>query len=95
VTPPDRAVIYRREQVRTLPLYQRGIAGCLHRDAHEASEALIELILTLNFEYEDAAGELFSLYDLCLRKVKAGRFDVVGQILHDLRAAWMGPMTAR
>jgi hypothetical protein len=86
VKPPDQAAA-RGAPPPIPPLYQRAIGGCLRHDAQATAEVLIELILALNFEYELAAGELFSLYDRCLRGVRAGRFALVGQILHDLHAA--------
>jgi hypothetical protein len=95
VNPLDRAVSHRGEEARILPSYRRGIGGCLRRDAHETSAVGIELILTLNYEYEEATGELVGRYDLCRRKVKTGRFDVVGQSLHDLGVAWTDSILAR
>ncbi len=70
-----------------LLLYDRGIAGCLRRDAQQVSAVLLELIAALDFDHESAAMALFRLYDGCLRKVKAGQFEVPLRILRELHAA--------
>lgn len=81
------------EASRLAELYQRGILGCRRQQIHEVRAALVPLILAVNFDYEGAAGELLGLYDLCLRQVESGRFDVAGQILQDLADALATPAT--
>ena len=79
---------------RILDLYDRGIDGCLKRDAAEVREVLLELMAALNFDYEEAATGFFRIYELSLRHVKGRRFGVPLHILRRLRAVWTEPYRA-
>jgi len=68
-------------------LYDRAIAGCRHGDEWLAGGAMLELIATLNFEYEGAAAGLFRVYDRCLGDIRSGRFDEPIEVLQALRAS--------
>ena len=68
-------------------LYDRAIAGCRHQDEWLAGGAMLELIATLNFEYEGAAAGLFRVYDRCLADIRSGRFDEPMEMLQALRAS--------
>ena len=68
-------------------LYDRAIAGCRGEDEWLAGGALLELIATLNFEYEGAAAGLFRVYDHCLADIRSGRFDDALEMLQALRAS--------
>jgi hypothetical protein len=68
-------------------LYDRAIAGCRREDEWLAGSAMLELIATLNFEYEAAATGLFRIYDRCLADIRSGRFDEPLEILQALRAS--------
>ena len=61
------------ESVRAL--CDLGVDGCRAGDTAAVEKVLLELIGTLNFEYEEAALGLFRLYDASLDQVQAGRFD--------------------
>ena len=78
---------------RVLDLYDRGIEGCLKRNAQEVREALLDLMAALNFEFEEAAVGFFRIYELSLQHAKARRFDVPLHVLRRLRAAWTDQTT--
>ena len=87
--------IYQRAQVMgaspmglILMLYDLAIAACGRRDAERARRAITELIASLNFDYEEIAVGLFSLYEYCLGAIKAGSFDEASKILRQLKEAW-------
>jgi hypothetical protein len=71
-----------------LNLYDRGIEGCLKRDGQQVREALLDLMASLNFEFEDAAVGFFRIYELMLQHVRTRRFDVPLHVLRRLRSAW-------
>ncbi len=71
-----------------LRLYDEGIAACLARDAPRAVEVVMALIAALNFEYREAAGRFFALYDFCLDNLEARRFDRPLRVLRALKEAW-------
>jgi hypothetical protein len=68
-------------------LYDRAISGCRHQDEWLAGSAILELIATLNFEYEEAAAGLFRIYDRCLADIRSGHFDEPMEMLLALRAS--------
>ena len=68
-------------------LYDRAIAGCRQEDEWLAGGAMLELIATLNFEYEGAAAGMFRIYDRCLADIRGGRFDEPMEMLLALRAS--------
>jgi len=74
-----------------LVLFERGLAACLRRDAGEVREVVLELVGTLDFEYEQAARELAGLYDRCLRQAGAGRFDRAREVFRTLLETWGTP----
>lgn len=69
-------------------LYDRAIAGCRREDEWLAGGAVLELIATLNFEYEGAAKGLFRVYDRCLADILCGRFDQALEVLEALRTSF-------
>ena len=86
---------YRTQQVTgaapaqlLLQLYDHAIAGVVRQDQRQVTAALVELIGSLNFDYEEIALGLFRLYDWCMRRVRAKDWDEVLGILRELRAAW-------
>ena len=68
-------------------LYDRAIAGCRREDEMLVGGAMLELIATLNFEYEGAAAGLFRVYDRCLADIRSGDFDAALEILEALRSS--------
>ena len=86
---------YRTQQVAgaapaqlLLQLYDHAIAGALRQDQRQVNAALVELIGSLNFDYEEIALGLFRLYDWCMRRARAKDWEEVLAILRELRAAW-------
>lgn len=69
-------------------LLRRGIAGCRARDRRQVGRVLIELIGTLDFDYEEAATRLFEVYDDCLGRVRRRQFEVPQRILESLHAVF-------
>ncbi len=55
----------------------------------KASKGLVELISSLNFDYEEVALGLFRLYQYCQDKIRLEEFDEAVTILQGLRDAWM------
>jgi len=69
-------------------IYDFALQACAQRDKDKVSRALVELMASLNFEYRETAGDLFRLYEFCIRRARCGDFDAVNRILADLRGAW-------
>lgn len=72
-----------------LKVYDCAILGCKLKDSRRVSEALIELISALKFEYEDISLGLFKLYQYCMDIVKKDKFDEAMEILSELRNIWL------
>lgn len=79
------------EADRLLQLVTRGIAGCQAREARQVKDVFVQLVGTLNFDYEEAATRLFTLYEDCIRSVRTRKFEEPLRILESLHAAWAPP----
>jgi len=87
---------YRREQYLNLSpvevikkLYDVAIMACKKHDKTLANKAVTELIVGLNFDYQDISVGLYRLYQYvkyCLRQEK---YDEAENVLNELRRTWM------
>ncbi len=87
--------LYRRQQIEAmspeelvLVIYEQGILACRKKDHRQARRVVTELIGALDFEQEEIAGGLLSLYDWVMRLVREGEFDEAGRILTELHTTW-------
>lgn len=91
---------YQQQEINTLSpglliekLYNMGIRGCMDEDSVKVSRVLTELISALDFSFKEIALGLYKLYEYCLRKVKAQKFQEVSKILKELAASWKTALT--
>jgi flagellin-specific chaperone FliS len=70
-------------------VYDVAVVSCARRDQQRLSQALIQLIGSLNFKYQEISVGSFRLFNYCLRQARMGRFDEVKAILVGLRDAWV------
>ena len=70
-------------------VYDVAIVSCTRGDRQRLSQALVQLIGSLNFEHREISLGSFRLYNYCLRQTQMGRFDEVKAILVGLRDAWV------
>ena len=87
---------YRREHLLNLTpvqvikkLYDVAILACKKNDVHLSQRAISQLILGLNFDYEDMAVGLFSLYQYSKECIRKGDFAGATTVLEELREAWV------
>jgi flagellar protein FliS len=71
-----------------LHIHDFAIQSCVQRDMDGVSKALVELIDTLNFDYQEISAGLFRLYVYMMYKVKAGNFEVPLDLFKKLRETW-------
>ncbi|TAL68362.1 MAG: flagellar protein FliS [Bacteroidetes bacterium] len=71
-----------------LKMYDLFIVSCKRSDVPKMSRVLVELMGSLNFEYEETATRLYRLYEYCQRCIFQRRFDEAMNIIQELRAAW-------
>jgi flagellin-specific chaperone FliS len=71
-----------------LLLYDHVIRCLTSRDMRGASKGLVELMGSLDLDYQEVSGRLFSLYEYCLDLVKKGEYEQAAQILTDMRHMW-------
>ena len=86
---------YRREDFAHLSpaeviyrLYDMAILGCKKNDRSLARKAINELIVGLNFKYEEIALGLYKLYDYSKRCIARGNMAEAAKVLEELRSAW-------
>jgi flagellar protein FliS len=86
---------YRNDQLANLSpvrvidkLYSIAILACKKNDKTLAIKALTELIVGLNFEYEEIATGLFRLYQYCKDCIRKGDMTEAIHVLEELRSTW-------
>jgi flagellin-specific chaperone FliS len=86
---------YRKEEYSNLSpvqviykLYEVAIRACKKDDRELSRKAINELIVSLNFEYEDMALALYRLYDYSKRCIHQGKTTEAVEVLEELRSAW-------
>jgi flagellin-specific chaperone FliS len=71
-----------------LLLYDHVIKCMKSSDMRGASKGIVELMSSLDLDYNEISGRLFSLYEYCLDLVKKGRYDEAMKIMSDMRQTW-------
>jgi len=71
-----------------LKMYDLFIVSCKRQDVQKMSKVLIELMGSLNFEYEDTSTRLYRLYEYCQRCIFQKKFDEALYIIKELRDTW-------
>jgi flagellin-specific chaperone FliS len=86
---------YKKDQLMNLTpvqvvdkLYGVAIQACKKEDAPLAQRAISELIVGLNFEYQEISTPLFRLYRYCKDCIRDGKLEDAITVLVELRAAW-------
>jgi flagellin-specific chaperone FliS len=91
--------VYRTNQVMgaspgqlILLLYDHVIRCLKKEDMRGASKGLVELMSSLDLDYQEVSGRLFSLYEYCLDLVKKGKYEQASRILTEMRQMWAAAM---
>ncbi len=71
-----------------LKMYDLFIVSCKRQDVSKMSKVLIELMGSLNFEYEETSTRLYRLYEYCQRCIFQKKFDEALYIIRELRDSW-------
>ena len=71
-----------------LKMYDLFIVSCKRKDNNKMSRVLIELMGSLNFEYEETSTRLYRLYEYCQRCVFQKKYDEAMYIIQELRSSW-------
>ena len=86
---------YRKEEYSNLSpvqviykLYDVAIRACKKEDRDLSRKAINELIVGLNFEYEEIAMNLYRLYDYSKRSIQKGKWNQAIEVLEELKGAW-------
>ncbi|MDQ1265931.1 MAG: flagellar secretion chaperone FliS [Bacteroidota bacterium] len=71
-----------------LKMYDLFIVSCKRNDVSKMSRVLIELMGSLNFDYEETATRLYRLYEYCQRCIFQKKYDEALYIIQELRDTW-------
>lgn len=71
-----------------LKMYDLFLVSCKRQDVTKMSKVLVELMGSLNFDYEDTATRLYRLYEYCQRCIFQKKFDEAYNIISELRNSW-------
>lgn len=71
-----------------LKMYDLFIVSIKRNDITKASKVLIELMGSLNFDYEETSTRLYRLYEYCQRCIFSKKTDEALHIITELRNTW-------
>ncbi len=71
-----------------LLLYDHVIKCLKNGDMRGASKGIVELMSSLDLDYQEISGRLFSLYEYCLDLVKKGNYEDACKIMTEMRNMW-------
>ena len=71
-----------------LMLYDHVIKCLKDSDMQGASKGIVELMSSLDLDYKEVSGRLFSLYEYCLELTKKGQYDQACKVISDMREMW-------
>jgi flagellin-specific chaperone FliS len=71
-----------------LLLYDHVIKSLKDSDMRGASKGIVELMSSLDLDYQEVSGKLFSLYEYCLDLVKRQEYDQALKIMTEMRQMW-------
>jgi flagellin-specific chaperone FliS len=71
-----------------LLLYDHVIKCLKNADMDGARRGIVELMGSLDLDYQEVSGRLFSLYEYCLDLVKKGEYDQACKVVTDMRLMW-------
>ncbi len=71
-----------------LKMYDLFIVSCKRKDVSKMSRVLVELMGSLNFEYEEISTRLYRLYEYCQRCIFQKKYDEALFIIQELRDSW-------
>lgn len=90
------AHIYHREQFLNLSpvevvrkLYDTAILGCKKNNVSLAQNAITELVVGLNFDYQELSVGLYRLYQYAKRCIRNGNMNEAVRVLEELRTTWV------
>lgn len=79
-----------------IKVYDFAIAQCQNKNIEKTNKALAELIMALRYEGEDVneiSTGLRKLYEFCQDQMRKRNYDIVLQILTELRSTWIEAFT--
>ena len=71
-----------------LQTYDFIITCCRRGDWVRAKKGVVELMGSLNPDYDDISGPLFRVYEYCLDIIREQKFEEAIKIISELRASW-------
>jgi flagellin-specific chaperone FliS len=71
-----------------LKMYDLFIVSVKRNDINKGSKVLIELMSSLNFDYEDVSSRLYRLYEYCQRCIFQKKAEEALFIITELRNTW-------
>ncbi|HVN48216.1 MAG TPA: flagellar protein FliS [Bacteroidota bacterium] len=90
------AHVYHREQFLNLSpvevvkkLYDTAILGCKKNNTTLAQNAITELVVGLNFDYQEISIGLYRLYQYTKHCIRNNNMNEAVRVLEELRATWV------
>lgn len=71
-----------------LKMYDLFLLSNKKQDTSKMSKILVELMGSLNFEYEETSTRLYRLYEYCQRCIFQKKHDESYEIISELRSSW-------
>ncbi|GAB1370515.1 hypothetical protein MASR1M45_05760 [Candidatus Kapaibacterium sp.] len=71
-----------------LKMYDLFLVSAKKNDSSKMNKVLVELMSSLNFEFEEVATRLYRLYEYCQRCIMQRKYDEAYFIIKELRQSW-------
>ncbi len=71
-----------------LKMYDLFLVSAKKGDVSKMNRVLIELMSSLNFEYEEVSSRLYRLYEYCQRLIVQRKYNDAYLIIKELRVTW-------
>lgn len=84
----DQEVMSWSPEKITLKTFDLFIVSCKKQDVGKMNRILMELMGSLNFEYEDVSTRLYRLYEYCQSCILKRNYDVPLRIISEMRDSW-------
>ncbi len=84
----DQEVLSWSPEKITLKTFDLFLLSGKKNDINRMNRVLIELMGSLNFEYEEPATRLYRIYEFCQRCIMQRNYDTPIKIIQELRDTW-------
>ena len=84
----ENQILNAKPEELVLKVYDFILLNMKKKNYNKANAGLVELIASLNFDYQDVSVGLFKLYTYCQEQIRKENWEEAKGIIQDIRDAW-------